>query len=234
MRVHRTVAYSAILLILLMLLPIYSANAQDYMEYNIKINPDNSATWQIIKVTDINAPIDTWENFQSKVFGILDSAAAATKRPMSIDENSLQINTTISASSKTTEYMFIWQNFSGTQDGDLVFGDVFQVGGFFTQLYGEASIQVSYPQDLIVKTVTPYPDRRDNAVCTLKWYRTQDLENSRTLIILTENPNPGSTPQNDGIPLQTILIVAASVAAVAIILMGTFFVTKHRKQQPKN
>jgi uncharacterized membrane protein len=63
--------------------------------------------------------------------------------------------------------------------------------------------------------------------------RIQTLENSRTLITLTENPNPGSVPQNDDIPLQTILIATVSAAAIAIGLTGTFFVTKRRKKQPK-
>ncbi len=230
MRVHRIVAYLAILLLTLMLLPTFNANAQDFIEYKIKINPDNSATWQIIKVTDVNAPIDTWNGFQDKVFGLADSAAAITQRPMTIDENSLQINNTISSSSKTTEYMFIWQNFSTTEGDDLTFGDVFEVDGFFSRLYGEASLQFNYPQNFAAKAITPQPDSRDNAANTLRWYRTQDLANSRVEIVLTQGPI-GIT--EEGISPQTILIVAVSAAGIAVALTVSFVFIKRRKQQPK-
>jgi uncharacterized membrane protein len=228
MRVHRIVAYAAVLLMLLMLMPIYNANAQDFIEYKIKINPDNSAIWQITKVTDINAPIDTWESFQNKIFGLADAAAVATKRPMAIDENSLQINNNLSTSSKTTEYMFIWQNFSSTEGADLVFGDVFEVSGFFSQLYGEASLQISYPQNFAVKSVTPEPNSRDNAACTLRWYRTQDLENIKVHIVLA--PNSGNTIDN-GISQQSLIVAGVSAAGLAVALTATLFIVKRKKRK---
>ena len=227
MRVHRIVAYLAILLTLIMMLPVYNANAQDFIEYKIKINPDNSATWQIIKVTDVNAPIDTWNGFQDKVFGLADSAAAITQRPMAIDENSLQINNTISSSSKTTEYLFIWQNFSTTEGDELTFGDVFEVDGFFSQLYGEASLQINYPQNFAAITVTPEPNSRDNAANTLRWYRTQDLANSRVEIVLTQSP---IGIIEEGISQQTLLIAGVFAAGVTVALTAGFFLVKRRKQ----
>ncbi len=230
MRVHRIVAYAAVLLMLLMLMPIYNTNAQDFIEYKIKINPDNSAIWQITKVTDINAPVDTWAGFQDKIFGLAEAATVATKRPMAIDENSLQINNTLSASSKTTEYMFIWQNFSSTEGADLVFGDVFEVSGFFSQLYGEASLQISYPQNFAAKSVIPEPNSRDAAACILRWYRTQDLENIKVHIVL--EPNSGNTFDN-GISQQTLIVAGVAAAGLAVALTATFFVVKRRKRDAK-
>src|SRR4030065_2637231 len=152
-----------------LLFPIYKANCQDYIKYDVTINADGSATWKIIQVSDINAPIDTWEGFQERVLDLVDSAAAATQREMTVDIDSLQIETVISSESKTTEYMFTWQNFSLIQSEAIVFGDVFRVSNFFVQLYGDASIQITIPPTFTVKSVSPEANERGNQTQTLVW-----------------------------------------------------------------
>jgi uncharacterized membrane protein len=226
METRRIVAFFALLLMMLMLLPAYNVNAQDYIEYKIQINPDASATWQITKVSDLNAPIDTWETFQTKIFNLADAAAATTKRPMVINENTLQINTTVSASSKTAEYMFVWQNFSLTQNGELTFGDVFEVNGFFAQLYGEASLQISFQPGFSVKSVTPEPNSQDNAAGTLRWYRTQDLENQPAKIVLTQTENGAEQAASLRRPL---LFVGILVVSLAVVLTALFLLFKRRR-----
>ncbi len=226
MQVHRIVAYCAVLLMLLMLLPVYRANAQDYLEYKIHINHDNSATWLITKVSDVNAPIDTWESFQAKAYGIADEASAVTKRPMAIDPNSLQINTTISTSSKTTEYMFVWQNFSTTQNNEVIFGDVFAANGFFTKLYGESSLQINYPTSLALKSVTPEPNNQDQTDGTLRWYRTQDLENNPTEIVITTH---NDVNENIG-PQHPLVLLGVSAGGIAVVLTASFLIIKRRRQ----
>ncbi|MGD6934479.1 MAG: helix-turn-helix transcriptional regulator [Candidatus Bathyarchaeia archaeon] len=211
---------------LIMLLPVYRANAQDYIEYKISINQDNSATWLITKVSDVNAPIDTWESFQTKAYGVADQASAVTKRPMAIDPDSLQINTTISTSSKTTEYMFIWKNFSITQNNESMFGDVFAVDGFFTKLYGEASLQINYPTSLALKTVTPEPNSQDPTSGILRWYRTQDLENNPTEIVLTPK---NDVNENIG-PQHPLVLLGASAGGITIVLTASFLIIKRRRQ----
>jgi uncharacterized membrane protein len=230
MKVHRIVASCAVLLMLLMLLPVQTANAQDYIEYKVRIEQNNSATWLITKVSDVTAPIDTWDNFQTRIYDLVDNAAATTKRPMAIDEKSLQINTTVSASSKTTEYMFIWQNFSTAQNGELTFGDVFVVNDFFTQLYGEASLQINYPPDFTVKSVTPEPNSQDETDGMLRWYRTQDLENNPAKIVLAQTSE--EVTQNV-FTQQPLLIAAVSVTGVAIAATFSFFTLKRRRQSAK-
>jgi uncharacterized membrane protein len=230
MQVHRIVAYCAITLILLTVLTVHSANAQDYIEYKISVNQDNSATWRITQVSDVNAPIDTWENFQTKIYNLADNTEATTKRPMRIDDNSLQINTTISTTSKTTEYMFIWQNFSITEANEVTFGDVFSVNGFFTQLYGEASLQINYPPNFALKSVSPEPNSQDQNMGTLRWYRTQDLENTPTKIILASNQNDEASALIFQHPL---ILVGTSVAGLATLLAASFLVIKRKKHQTK-
>jgi len=82
---------------------------------------------------------------------------------MAVDESSLQISTTISSESKTTEYFFQWQNFSVIQGNEIIFGDVFHANNFFDQLFGDASLQVSYPSDFSIKSVSPAPYERDDS-----------------------------------------------------------------------
>ncbi len=158
-----------------MLLPLYSANCQNYAAYSVQINSDGSALWKITIFSDINASVDSFSDFQNKVLNLVDSASNITHRTMTVDENSIQINTNISSQSKTTEFSFLWQNFSVIQGRDILFGDVFQVNGFFTQLYGDAQLQINYPSTFSVKSVTPTPYQRDDSDKTLDWAGTQDL-----------------------------------------------------------
>ena len=225
METHRLTACCAILLLLLLLLPIYKVNCQDYIEYKVKINSDGSAAWVIAKVSDVNASIDTWEGFQTKVFNLVDSAANVTKRAMAVDENSLQINTTISSGSKTTEYLFVWQNFSVNSNDELMFGDVFGVNGFFTQLYGEASLQISYPSTYTVKAVVPEPNVRDESACTLRWYRTQEMVNGKSSVILADKQIENT---QSGIPQQYAIIGAVSAIGVAASLTGLYAIKRNK------
>jgi len=226
MRVHRAVACLTILFIFLTLTPICRVNAQDYLEYHIKINTDKSADWMITKVSDINAPIDTWEGFQNRIYDLIDEASALTGRQMEIDENSLQISTNVFSSSKTTEYMFIWENFSFNQNGELLFGDVFGVNSFFTKLYGEASVQINYPPMLAVKSVVPEPNVHDTSTSTLRWYRTQDLVVGNASITLGE---PINTENNRNLTRNALIAIIAAVA-IALPLTGVYFLKRRRSK----
>ena len=135
-RVRRLLIVAAFLALLI--LPIYKAQGQDYVEYNIRINDDASAEWRIIQVSDINASIDTWIEFQQRILDLVEAAATASQREMELDFDSMQIDTRISSESKTTEFRFTWLNFSMNQGHLLSFGDVFRVENFFAQLYGDS------------------------------------------------------------------------------------------------
>ena len=120
MRSRRLAVCYAICITLLLLLPLYSANGQNYAVYSVQINSDGSALWKITIFSDINASVDTFSDFQNKVSNLVDSASSLTHRAMTVDENSLNINLTISSQSKTTEYSFLWQNFSVIQGKEIL------------------------------------------------------------------------------------------------------------------
>jgi uncharacterized membrane protein len=225
MKVHRLIAVLSVLLLLLLILPI-KVNCQNYIEYKIKINPDSSAAWTITKFSDLNAPIDTWQNFQTRIFNLVDSASSLTARSMQVDENSLQINTTVSAGSKTTEYLFVWQNFSTIKNGALSFGDVFKVPDFFTQLYGDASVQISYPSDFNLKSTSPTPNERDDSAKTLKWFSAETLATNNPSISLTAQGDAIGVSNNAGWEQYVFVIVALAVVASSL---AAFYVYKQRR-----
>ena len=226
-RIQRLLILAAFLVFLF--LPIYNAQGQDYIEYNIRINDDASAEWRIIQVSDINAPIDTWTEFQQRIPDLVEAAANATQREMGLDFDSMQIDTTSSSESKTTEYLFTWLNFSMNQGYLLSFGDVFRVDNFFAQLYGDSSLKITYSPNFVVKSIFPEPNERDNRTQMLVWYRTQDFLSGNPAIVLTSS-NPAENG-NDGNWLAYLAVGVVTASAIASITL--FFVLKRRKSARK-
>lgn len=224
MKCSRLAVCLAIGAMLLLLFPVYSVNAQNYVQYSVDVKSDGSAIWKISDFSDINASVDTWEGFQIKVFNLLDAASTQTHRDMTAD--SLQINTNTSFDSKTTEYSFVWENFSLIQGNQIVFGDVFSVNNFFAQLYGDAALQISYPSTFSVKSVTPTPYQRDDSDQMLDWARTQDLVNGKTSIILTSAPANQNSTLNGWQQYAIIGIIVA--VGVGLSAVG-FYRFKQRK-----
>ena len=212
--------------LLLLLLPLNAAQGQNYFEYKVQIKSDGSAAWMITQFSSANATVETWDVFQQRVFDLVDSATSVTHREMTVDENSLQINTTVYSESKTTEYTFTWQNFSIIQGSKLSFGDVFQVNNFFDQLYGDAALQLSYPTDYSVKSVSPIPYERQDSADTLKWSRTQNLVTNSVSVVLISNSQEGNVSIN--FLQQYGAVFATSVIGVSLFLLG-FYAFKHRK-----
>ena len=184
---------------LLIIAPLGRVQAQTYTQYKIQLNSDGSAAWTIIQVSGLNGTVDTWAGFQQKVTALVTAAATQTQRPMGVDNDTFQTSTTITSSdSKTTEYMFTWLNFSKTENGQLIVGDVFSVSGFFNQLYGDGALQINYSANYTLKSVTPTPDERDDSTQTLQWLGTQFFVAEQPSIILVAqdqaSANSGQQP----------------------------------------
>jgi uncharacterized membrane protein len=220
----------ALCICLLLVFPLLQANCQNYVQYSIQIKSDCSAVWVITQVSDINASIDTWEGFQQRIFNLVDSATNLTQRGMSVDENSLQINNTISSESKTVNYIFTWLNFSVSQNDKIVFGDVFGVKDFFAQLYGDAAVQISYPETYSVKSVNPTPNEQSSSEQTLQWFRTQDFVYSTPNIVLTTSY--GVNTNGNRWPLYATAI--AGTATVLAAVFAGFYLLQKRKQAAQN
>ena len=229
MRISRLIFVGAVCILILVLLPLQNALCQDYIEYKIQINLDSSAYWTITKVSDINATIDL-EGFQQRVESLIEAASIMTGREMSLDVNSLQVSDEISwdTQSRTTVYAFTWQNFTIIEEGQITFGDVFQVPGFFSQLYGDGAIRMIYPLEYSIQSVSPPPDEMDDTVQMLWWFRTQGFINGEPSVILKNN----SQPSGDGGSQQYIIVGLISVVIVASLI--GFYVFRRRKPNATN
>jgi uncharacterized membrane protein len=237
MRFRHLIALCFVLTVLFLFALLYRAQAQTYIQYKVQVNIDGSASWTITQILNINGTVDTWEGFQQRVTSLIDAAANQTQREMSLDPNSLSLSTNISTNqSKTVEYLFTWQNFSITQNGQITFGDVFRVNGFFNQLYGDGGLQIRYPATYAVKSVSPVPDEKDYSTQTLEWLGTQFFVNQNPSITLaassaTPSPSPNqATNSNDWQPYALISLVSALAVAVS---MAVFYVARRRKRKTK-
>jgi uncharacterized membrane protein len=235
MRFRLLIALCFVFVVLFLFASLYRAQAQTYIQYKVQVNIDGSASWTITQISDTNGTVDTWEGFQQRVASLIDAAANQTQREMSLDPNSLSLSSNISTyQSKTVEYLFTWQNFSITQNGQITFGDVFAVNGFFNQLYGDGGLQIGYPATYAVKSVSPVPDEKDYSTQTLEWLGTQFFVNQKPSITLatssvTPSPSPDqATNSYDWQPYALISLVSA--LAVAVSLAG-FHVARRRKRK---
>jgi uncharacterized membrane protein len=217
-----------VLAVLLFFAAVNEGHCQDYVQYQIYASNDNSATWIITQVLDVNATIDTWEGFQQKISNIVEAALDATSREMAIEPESIQMETVISweTQSKTTEYRFKWLNFSTTENSELHFGDVFQVPEFFSYLYGDGALQITYTPNYTVISVSPTPNNQDDSLQTIEWYRTQDFINGNPSITLNGKDQSG----NDVSWSQSILIAAVSAIAVVVSIIGVYVVRRNKQK----
>ncbi len=220
--------------IVLFLAPIGSAQAQTQtsLQYKVQLSSDRSAVWTITQTSDLNGTVDTWSSFQSKVTSLVLTCANQTGRQMSVDNDSLQISTVTSGDSKTTEYTFTWLNFSETQNGQLIVGDVFGNSSFFDQLYGVGyndvgySFQINYPANYYVGSIKPSPNSEDNYTQTLQWFDVSLFINGSPKIVFQVNPQTAS-PSG-----QTPYVLIALIASViAIGLSGGFLFVTRRKNR---
>lgn len=222
-----TTAACILSIVFLLLITTLNAQGQNPTQYTVRVHSDGSAAWTMTQVSDINGTIDTWDGFQQKVFNLVDAAISQTQREMGVNLDTLQMNTVISweTQSKITDYVFSWQNFSTIQDGQITFGDVFEVNGFFNNLYGDGVLQITYPSTFAIQSVSPTPNEHNDSTQTLKWLGSQYFINGNPKIILTNNSltdNNNERPQN--LTLGIIIAVAVGVS------LGGFYFIRRRKQ----
>lgn len=217
----------AICLMAIMFLSLYQGSCQTYVVYSVQINNDGSALWIVTSFSDTNGTVDTVSGFQNKVSNLVDSASNVTHREMAFDEISIQVNVT-SSQSKTTEYSFLWENFSINQGDQIVFGDVFQAPNFFSQLYGDGALQISYPATFNLTSVTPEPYQNNLLAKTIAW-GSQDLVEGKPNVVLTNSPSI-TTDQNQWQLYAIIGIVVAFGVSSSVV---GFYLFRRRKAAQK-
>lgn len=221
-------ALAFIVIVIVVLLPAKVFAVSDHIEYNITVSKDGSASWKIIQVTDINSSVDSWEEFEQRLLSTIEIASEHTNRKMALDYTSMEMNTEIhwETSSKIITYIFRWLNFSIVKQGQISFGDVFNEK-FFTSLYGDGELYVTYPPEYGISSVSFRPDERDDLTRMLHWYRTQDF--------LVGNQNVSletvGTDSNGIFNLFTAAVLGVGGLGAAAI---GFFIFKHKKRQKES
>jgi uncharacterized membrane protein len=218
---------------LLLLIPtIYLGQAQNLVQYNVQVNGDGSAAWTITQASDLNGAIDTWQGFQQRVANLIRDANLQTQRDMSLDNDSLQLSTIWETQSHTTEYQFTWLNFSIIQEGKIIFGDVFQVAGFFSQLYGDGVIKVFFPSTYQPQSVSPQPNGGDTGPQTLDWLGAQFFADQNPSITLAESgPSPSPTPDQTASDTWPVYALGAGLV-VSVTAAFSVFYFRRRKTKP--
>jgi uncharacterized membrane protein len=228
----------ALCAILFLAPPAFIARADTLAKYKVELSQDGSATWTITQAADLNATMDTWHGFQQRIASLINDAQSQTLRTMSLDNESLQMNTIWENQSQTTEYQFRWLNFSVIQTQKIIFGDIFQTQDFFAKLYGNGEIQVTYPVGFTAQSVSPQPNGGTTDNQTLDWLGTQFFVNGNPNIVLIESepsptssptPTPTTTPGAVDGQWQPFALLALGIVMAVVASLATFFFVKRRR-----
>lgn len=216
-----------LVLSIFLLIPYRALCAERYIEYAIHIDEGRSAKWVVSQVVDLNVSVDSEEELQNRLKSLVDAAKDETQREMNIEIDSLKINISLETSSKTVEYVFYWENFSVIEDAKIVVGDVFQIEDFFTRIYGDGELYITYFTQYVIEKVSPLPSKRDDSVQMLKWFRTQDFMNGKPNITLMEK----SQTQGFFETLQQNILIILSLIAIASVFSIGFYMFKYHKRR---
>jgi uncharacterized membrane protein len=216
--------------ILLLVGSLCQTYGQGVTEYKVQINLDNSASWTIIEASSANTTIDTWLGFQQRINNLVEAAVIQTQRNMSIDPNSFQMT----LQEASIEYQFTWLNFSQSQPEKITFGDVFKSSNFFNNFYGDGIIQVTFPSNYKVQSVSPPPNQRDDSQHFLEWLGTQNFVTGNpnlTLIAFPIATSPSPDQTSNSLGQQLFPIVGIGLATLTIVLFVTLYLIRRRKKR---
>jgi len=215
----------AIVLLILLVVPYGAVLGAGQPGYAIQIGNDGSATWTVTQILDINSSFETLEMLQNNITQLVAASENATGRAMAASVDSLTFSA--SGSYVEAEYVFQWENFSKVEGEQIILGDVFQVPDFFSQLFGDMAVYLSYPPEYVVAgTVQPPPSAQNSSIQSLSWLGTKDF-NGETRIVLTEKP---ATMGFSG-SLEEIVVLIAILAAIAAGSAGFYMLRYKRKKK---
>jgi len=213
----------------ILLTSMMKVSAQNQVEYEIDISDDGSAAWVIRQTLMINDTHDNLYQFQDKVEALVDTARNETARDMSAE--AISISSSIFGSYVSVEYAFLWHNFSKTESGDILIGDVFEIHDLFRRLYGDGAVQITYPPTYRINRIAPSPSLRDDSVRLLEWLGTAEFDSGTVDIAFTGEA--GSSGFFETLGQNAVLIGGvATIAAGSIAGILAFKHMKNKKGKP--
>jgi len=166
------------------------------LEYRIGVGADGSATWIIEHVfvkgqdeamfAQLSSPVYFSDTFVENVKLLADAAKEETGR-MNMTVENFAMEVSVSGSYSIVKYQFHWKEFAQIEDTQIKIGDVFRVDGLF--LYGEGTVNIEYPPEYAIESVSPRPNAESGQ--TLTWYGIRDFETGEPRIVLREKVASG-------------------------------------------
>jgi len=214
-RIHILILVAAMIILLTSTGKGYSKNQ---VEYALEISDNGSTVWMIRQTVTINDTYDDLNRFQDRVELLVDAARNETSRNMFAE--AISISSIMSGSYISVEYVFRWDNFSKIEDGNILFGDVFEVHDLFPRLYGDGAVQITYPSEYRINRILPSPSRRDDSTRLLEWLGTAEFDNGNVDIAFKrEAGTPGlleAVGQNIVLIVGAAAILAGSAASILV------------------
>jgi predicted transcriptional regulator len=208
-------------LFILVLLLCGRGEASIQLTYTIEVNAECSAAW-VIEQKGIGVPPPVFDEFVRKVSLLISLAAEKTQRNMTAESLSMSVN--VSGSYKIIRYYFTWKNFAQSVNGKIVMGDVFEVENFFSYLYGDGAVRISYPLDSVVESVSPEPHERDDRFHVLEWYGTADFKTGEPKVTFAKNPDIW-------IAIKNIIFVVSLAVLAGGCFIGTYYLKFKRGKE---
>jgi len=214
-RIHILILVAAMIILLTSTEKGYSENQ---VEYALEISDNGSTVWMIRQTVTVNDTYDDLNQFQDRVKLLVDEARNETSRNMFAE--AISISSIMSGSYISVEYVFRWDNFSNTEDGNILIGDVFEVHGLFPRLSGDGAVQITYPPEYRINRILPSPSRRDDSTRLLEWLGTAEFDNGNVDIAFKrEAGTPGlleAVGQNIVLIVGAAMILAGSAASILV------------------
>jgi hypothetical protein len=136
----------------------------------------------------------------------------------------ISLNSIISGSYISVEYIFRWHNFSKIENGRILIGDVFQVQDLFPRLYGDGTVQMTYPNEYGVNSIVPAPSQRDDSIQRLEWLGTAEFDEGNVDIIFTE-----AEPRAPLDLLGQNIVLIGGLTAIVVGFAASMLVLRRRK-----
>jgi len=210
----------------LLAVPTNTVYSQNQVKYYIQVDDNGTADWTIRQTLPQSASYDDLNAFQFKIESLLRNVVSNTSRNMTGIVNSM--TSSAMGSYILVEYDFYWTDFSEKENSKVVIGDVFQASGFFTQLYGDGEIFISYPAQYIVETVAPPPSKRDDSNQLLEWLGTADFDSNVNIVL--GHAQPGF---NFIEVLEQNILLIVGIVVVFCGFTGTLYMLRRRNRKTR-
>ncbi len=231
LKIERMKRHLAVLLCLFFVIslicPIVLGDHQ--LAYRVRIEIDGSAAWVIeerfLTGESPQPSPQMFDTFINNVKSLVDSAEQIAERDMFAESFAMTVN--VSGSYTIVKYQFRWLAFAQINTSRIMIGDVFEVAGLF--LLGEGTVNVEYPTNYVVESVSPQPHAQ--SARTLTWWGIQDFKLGEPNVVFVEH----GTLDIISVLRENAPLILGTVVLAGIGVTGLYhfrFRKKSRKEKP--